>query len=402
MASIRDSRGEGYVICFRYGNRQFNRKLGTDCPKEADARKKRVECTLHDLATGRLTLPTDCRDVGLFILSDGKVAAKPDLPRHVTLVELWQRYLDETPEGAKDQSTRDTEGLHFRHLLQLLKGGRPVELLTTADLQRYIKTRTKAPGIRGETVKPRTVRKELDTLRAIWNGFALPHKIVAADFRAHFGKLVYPKEKSKPPFQTYDQIKKQLAGKTPAEQAELWDGLFLQKHELADLLEIVRLAQAPAWLHPMVLLAAHTGARRGELMRAEPHDFDLDGRVWHVREKKRDRRKKFTYRVVSLSTPLVAVLRDWQATREPGQFMFGDLTRRVVQYGLERVVAGTPWSCIRGWHLFRHSFVSILAVEGKDQRMIDAMTGHQTEEMRARYRHLAPSSRQAALDSVFG
>jgi hypothetical protein len=33
---------------------------------------------------------------------------------------------------------------------------------------------------------------------------------------------------------------------------------------------------------------------------------------------------------------------------------------------------------------------------------IDAWMGHQTEEMRKRYRHLFPDQQQAALASVFG
>ena len=34
--------------------------------------------------------------------------------------------------------------------------------------------------------------------------------------------------------------------------------------------------------------------------------------------------------------------------------------------------------------------------------MIDEMSGHQTEEMRRRYRHLTPQVKRAALISAFG
>jgi integrase len=53
---------------------------------------------------------------------------------------------------------------------------------------------------------------------------------------------------------------------------------------------------------------------------------------------------------------------------------------------LRRVFRGSKWSVIRGYHLFRHSFVSLLAAAGTDQRIIDEMSGHQTDEMRRRYR----------------
>jgi len=285
----------------------------------------------------------------------------------------------------------------------LLKPSKAVPLLTTADLQRYIRERAKEPGIRGGKVKSRTIRKELDTLRAVWNQFALPHKLVKDDFKAHFGKLVFGKEKSKPPFQTYEQIKAQLSAKSAAERAELWDGLFLQRDELESVLETIRQAVgAPAWLYPMALCAAHTGCRRSELMRSEPVDFNLETGVLHIREKKRDKGKDFTYRTVSLSSRLVRVLAEYTATRQCGQYMFCGQPKKAVHYWLKQVLEGSQWSVIRGWHIFRHSFASILAMEGTDGRLIDATLGHTTEEMSRRYRHLFPSKQKAALDSIFG
>src|SRR4029079_6560211 len=42
------------------------------------------------------------------------------------------------------------------------------------------------------------------------------------------------------------------------------------------------------------------------------------------------------------------------------------------------------------YHILRHSFISALASEGVDQRVIDEVVGHQSEEQRKRYRHLYP------------
>lgn len=49
-----------------------------------------------------------------------------------------------------------------------------------------------------------------------------------------------------------------------------------------------------------------------------------------------------------------------------------------------------------------HSYCSALAAKGVDQRIIDDIMGHQTEDMRRRYRHLLPSLKQDAVASVFG
>jgi integrase len=51
---------------------------------------------------------------------------------------------------------------------------------------------------------------------------------------------------------------------------------------------------------------------------------------------------------------------------------------------------GTELEVIKGWHVLRHSFVSLCASRGVDQRLIDEWVGHTTEEMRRRYRVLHP------------
>jgi integrase len=68
----------------------------------------------------------------------------------------------------------------------------------------------------------------------------------------------------------------------------------------------------------------------------------------------------------------------------------------------KRTLKGSKWERIKGFHTFRHSFASNLANGGVDQRIIDEWMGHQTEEMRRRYRHLFPEQQRKAIDSVFG
>jgi integrase len=80
----------------------------------------------------------------------------------------------------------------------------------------------------------------------------------------------------------------------------------------------------------------------------------------------------------------------------------GPLTKDEAHDHFRRTLAGGKWSVVPGWHCFRHSFISLCASKGKDQRFIDEWVGHQTEEQRKRYRHLLPSTQQEAIRSVFG
>jgi transcription initiation factor TFIIIB Brf1 subunit/transcription initiation factor TFIIB len=46
--------------------------------------------------------------------------------------------------------------------------------------------------------------------------------------------------------------------------------------------------------------------------------------------------------------------------------------------------------------------ISCMAAAGIDQRIIDEIVGHTSEEMRKRYRHLTPALKSQAVVSVFG
>jgi integrase len=61
------------------------------------------------------------------------------------------------------------------------------------------------------------------------------------------------------------------------------------------------------------------------------------------------------------------------------------------------VTKNSKWSVLRGYHVLRHSFASNLARHGVDQYKIDEFMGHQTDEMRRRYRHLFPEDRKSAI-----
>ena len=68
----------------------------------------------------------------------------------------------------------------------------------------------------------------------------------------------------------------------------------------------------------------------------------------------------------------------------------------------DRAFRVSKWRVIKGLHVFRHSFISALASKGVDQRVIDDVVGHCTDEQRRRYRHLYPDVKQEAIRKMFG
>jgi integrase len=108
---------------------------------------------------------------------------------------------------------------------------------------------------------------------------------------------------------------------TEEEKRELWNSLFLTLPEVAEFLEYVRLNARHDWIYPMFCFAAHTGARRSEILRSRIADFDFQAKSVLIREKKRVKGRRTTRRV-PLSAFLAKVMREWFEAH-PGQ---GDCT----------------------------------------------------------------------------
>jgi integrase len=159
----------------------------------------------------------------------------------------------------------------------------------------------------------------------------------------------------------------------------------------------------------MIAAAAHTGARRSELVRLHVDDVDFQGKTILIHERKRVKGQRTTRRI-PLTPFLEAVLKDWLAKGRPGgQHLFANheegegtpLTGDDAGWQFVLSVGDSKWSVVRGWHVLRHSFVSNLAAKGVDQRFIDEFVGHSTESQRRRYRHLFPHQQRQLLCDVF-
>lgn len=399
-----ERRGAKFRIKFRSGGKNHSVPLKTDDEREAEGLLGRFEENLRLLERGRLELPEGA-DLGLFLLSDGKLNEKPKPKAYPTLGAVFDLYEGTLTAGAKEANTRKSEGIHLAHLRRLLGAATRASQIDTQAVQQYVDTRT-GEKYRGRPIRPTTVRKELATFQTVWNWAHRRGHVPAA---SPAKGITFPKEREKPPFRTYDQVKVIIdrGGLSKTEVRELWDGLFLDRVQVAEVLEYVREHAPSDWLYPFFVAAAHTGARRSELLRARVEDFDFANKVVLIREKKK-RRGRETFRTVDM-TPLVeSVVKAYFADGHPGGVCaFAIDANRPISDGTSRkafrgVVRKSKWKVLRGYHVFRHSFASNLAAAGIDEHVTAALMGHLTAEMRARYRHLFPDKRRAAVASVFG
>lgn len=409
-----ERRGKKYRLSFRYGGEMYRHSLGVETQKEADESLALVERNLRLLEQGVLELPRGV-DLPLFLLSGGKRTAKPEIHEVLTLGRLVDLYLG-AHVGARESNTLGTARIHANHLKRTLGEDFSIQTLTAADLQSHVERRKKMKGRGGKPLAAYTIKKEITGLSGIWS-WAVRMGHLTGSYPNE--GLVYPKSAEKPPFQTRAEIEAQLkrGGLDEAEAAELWGCLFLTLPEIAELLEFVKANARHDWIYPMFCFAAHTGARRSEILRSRISDFDFQAGSVLIREQKRVKGRR-TSRRVPLSGFLAGVMQQWFAAHPGGLYSicqplkvfrskkrrtdYAPVTKDESTYHFNATLEGGEWGVVPGWHCLRHSFCSNCAAQGVDQRLINAWVGHMTAEMQQRYQHLIPGVSKTALDSVFG
>jgi integrase len=441
MAGVQYRNGR-YRVVFRYLGKQHAFTIGEVSKDEAETKSAQVDYLLMRIKQRLASLPPGT-DIVEYVQFDGKERpveiSSP--PAKLSLAKLRDRYLV-THEASLEDNTLATIRMHFRHLVGRLGESFPIAELSLADLQRYVDYRAKAAGINGRKLSAVTIQKEIVSLRTAWN-WGVKMKLLGGRFP--YDGLRYPKSTEKPCFQTRAEIERQIkaGGLTEAEQADLYDSLYLQLHETTELLAYVKENSSHRFIYPMFCLAAHTGARRSEIVRMRIADVDLMGKILTIRERKRVQGRATTRRI-PISAFLIGIIKQWLADHPGGSWLFcheltvalskkrspttghlgqktrpktgnerlakvrrrettaiAALTKDEAHHYFKSTLAGSTWSVLRGWHVLRHSFVSACASCGVDQRLIESWAGHMSPEMSRRYAHLYPSRQQEALSAVF-
>lgn len=165
---------------------------------------------------------------------------------------------------------------------------------------------------------------------------------------------------------------------------------YLSEGELAAL----EAAADGVW-RDLIVFAARTGLRISELIALEWPDIDLVNRLVTVRRGcvrgHLDSPKNYRIRHVPLTTEVVAILAPHQST---GGLVFthqgrpvSPKTAHVHLHTICRRANLAP----HGWHVFRHTFASLLAQRGASLQALKELLGHSSLTMVLRYAHLAPS-----------
>ena len=301
MAGIR-KKGDGYYCTFRFHGERFYFALGNVTEAQALAKGAEVDETLKLLDRGRLSVPENIT-LEKFVAAGGKAPVVFARPETTTVRKVFDQYLAAHANGTIEESSLGTAKSHLSQFTETVGERFRMQAMTLLDLQRHVDRRRK------KRVSPVTLKKELATVRACWN-WAVQSGILKGTFP---GKgLRFPKEEEKEPFRTFAEIEAIITAEKPASSRQdlLWEALYLTRPEIEEFLLYMRERGTHPWVYPMVAVAAFSGARRSEMLRALATDVDLAGGVVTIREKKRLKGKRST-RTAPIAPKLAEVLREW-------------------------------------------------------------------------------------------
>ncbi len=387
MATIR-KQGNNWQVVYEIDCETFVRSVGQD---DLTAKIKQLEMRQlsENIKGGRVVVPS-----GLERRELGEWAWRQIMPKEnksVTVADLIDGYLTSAFHQKKAHETARHDEYKLKHIKKAL-GAIPLTRLAEENLQSYISKRK--DGKIGRKAVGNTIKKEVDLLRAVWNGHGLQTRLVKQEWRVAFPvRLIYPKFTALPKPKPYADCKTR----------EDMRSAYLNADEVNEMLAIAReRSKDPAyyslykWAYPAMVYCAYTSFRRGTMMKqlVEHVDFkrhEITGRIG-----KEDNDYEETLRTVPMLPELEAVLKDYLKDHVGGKYLFCNEQDEMLLDGVASrafwfYLRGTKYAGLNGWHRLRHSFVSVAATKGVPFEVVQEFTGHHSEDTARIYRHLAPN-----------
>lgn len=325
-----------YYICINYRNTRYRFTTKTTSPRIAEkiyAVKKAalIAGEYSDVIDKKMTLQNL---VDLY------------LQYSKTNKRLWKR-----DEGLTDNL------LAFFGSDEKISQIKPFEIEKYKAMRKEHLKRKKDPNSR---LSPATINKELMCLKTMFNKAIL------------WGKVRDNPCRQVKPFRENNQIVR-----------------FLAHDEIKTLLAVCR-----PYMRDIVLFALNTGMRRGEILKLEWPDVDMERNVINVRDTKNGENRKMPINP-TVQELLKSLKKDGgRVFKSPGGNDIND-----VKKGFHAALKKAKIFKFR-FHDLRHTFASHLVMAGIDIMTVKELLGHKRLEMTMRYAHLSPNHKSAAVDTL--
>ncbi len=160
------------------------------------------------------------------------------------------------------------------------------------------------------------------------------------------------------------------------------------------------LAQCRAlYLKVIVMIALHTGMRKGEILALRKEHVDLDNEIITIEETRSTGStgtpKSGKRRHAPVNRTLLPVLREWiEFCKEDRLFAYDD-----VKKGFNAAVKRAGITDFT-FHDLRHTFASHMVMSGVDLATVSKLLGHSSYNMTMKYSHLSPDHQRLAVEKI--
>lgn len=294
-------------------------------------------------------------------IAEGKFLDKKKIEK-IKFESFSRQFLD--LHSKINKKSWQTDIYHVQALNSFFKG-MYLHQITVEDIERFKAERsnqetTKSKAEKPQKVSPATVNRELATLKCIFN------KAIA------WGKI-----KENP-------ARKVSFLKEPSGRLR-----FLELEEIKKLL-----ANCPARLKPVVIVALNTGMRRSEIFGLKWTNLDFQRGLVHLYDTKNGDSREI---------PMNDLVRNAliEVRKHPGSpFVFCNKYGKPYHDARKSFYAAVKKSGIINFkfHDLRHTYASQLVMAGIDLNTTRELLGHRDIRMTLRYAHLSPNHKQRAVD----
>jgi len=313
------------VKIYKTGTGQFQTKFMD--PKTGTRKRKRF-LTLKDAKLYKLEIESRFQNKGLAAFNDLRVS------------QAMQTYLERFPNSI----IRDRKN-HFTGFIDKFGSHRVAEI-NTNDLQEWLDGRMKQGNLSEKT---------MFGIRSQFYGF--------------FDSLVNENY-----LKTNPLVKIKYKRNVPPKRPRV-------VMSVEEVLEVLKNAKkfSPAVLYPYLYAVAHTGARRGEILKLRREDVDFKTGLMHLTETKNGKE-----RFVRMAPSLMKLLEEQLAghkldcvilNKEGGKLLCHELANTIDKFKAYFPI-DKDWGC----HAFRHSFAYNFLKRGGQMYQLQAILGHRNIE----------------------